>query len=262
MSTHALKFTPSIHTRPTPSINPSKVRLSPGFTVLVLGASRGIGASIATSYAVARASTVIVAARSASSVEGTAQECKNLCPGIRIEKEACDVSSAESVEALAVRLKEKIGSLDVLVMNSGVFGPMIPRMTEGKAEDFKMAIDTNALGTYYAAHYLVPLLLAKGDRGKAFVVVNTAGTWVTEGIIANPGYCVSKFAQMRIVEILGKQLEDEGLLAVAVHPGAVETESEYHCPSSLFLSEPYNELCNETEAGLLVKDAVQLVSLC
>ena len=63
---------------------------------------------------------------------------------------------------------------------------------------------------------------------------------------------------MRIVEILGKQFEDEGLLAVAVHPGTVDTESEYHFPSSLSLQEPYNELFNGTEAGLLVNDAVQL----
>ena len=62
------------------------------------------------------------------------------------------------------------------------------------------------------------------------MVVSSAAAWITEGPIANTGYCVSKLAQMRIVEMVGRQFEREGVLAVGVHPGAVKTEMAESAP--------------------------------
>ena len=230
MSGHKATFTSTIHADVSPSIDPSNVRLLPGFTVLILGASRGIGASIARSYATAGASTLILTARDASSIESTAASCRDIQPQLQVLCEACDVSSAPSIAALAESVKSKTSRLDVIVMNSGYSGPVVLDVTKGEPADFKRAMDINALGTYYAAHYLLPLLFESSESAKAFLVVSASAAWITEGPIANIGYCVSKLAQMRFVEMVSKQFEGRGLLAVGIHPGAVRTEMAEGAP--------------------------------
>ncbi|KAK8124152.1 NAD(P)-binding protein [Apiospora kogelbergensis] len=125
----------------------------------------------------------------------------------------CDVASADSVADLArfVRATLAGGRLDVLALNSGYAGAVQLRITDGAPGDgeWARAFAVNVQGTYHAAHHFVPLLLASGRGAKAFVVVGS-------------------MAQTRIVEHLACQFGAEdagGLLAVAVHPGAVLTES-------------------------------------
>lgn len=100
-------------------------------------------------------------------------------------------------------------------------------------------MDVNTLGTYYAAHYLLPLLLESPDGGKSFMVVSLAAAWITEGPIANIGYCVSKLAQLRLAEIITRQYEAEGLLSIGMHPGAVRTEMSEEGPKEFMRCELY-----------------------
>lgn len=143
--------------------------------------------------------------------------------------EPCDIVSNSSVEALATRIKEQWGRLDVVVVNSGFAGPLITRVTEGDPDDWKRCFEVNTIGTYYAAHHLLPLLL-RSPGARAFVVVSASAAWITEGVIANSGYCISKLAQLRLVEMVARQYEGEGLLSVGVHPGAVATEMARSAP--------------------------------
>ena len=112
-----------------PAIDPAKVKLPAGFAVCILGASRGIGASIAYAYALAGATTIIVAARSASSVEAVAARCREIKSDIKVDCEACDIGSNNSIEALANRLKERQELLNVIVLNSGLYGKMVYNVT-------------------------------------------------------------------------------------------------------------------------------------
>ena len=210
MTGHQANFTSIIHTEVSPAIDPSNVTLPAGFAVLIIGSSRGIGASIARSYATAGASTLILVARDVSSVEPTAASCRDIQPQLRILCEACDISSAPSVALLAETVKSKTTRLDVIVMNSGYSGPTVIDVTKGEPADFKRAMDVNVLGTYHAAHYLLPLLFASSESAKAFLVVSSTASWITEGPIANIGYCASKLAQIRIVEMASKQFEGKG----------------------------------------------------
>lgn len=75
------------------------------------------------------------------------------------------------------------------------------------------------------AHYFVPVLLASPAGGaKVFAVVGTIGACIRRGIVANSKYCIIKMAQVRIVEHVAEQYSEEGVLAIAVHPGAVDSE--------------------------------------
>lgn len=228
---HSLAFTPTQHTHPTPLTAPSAVRLPPNHTVCILGASRGIGASIAHAYAHAGAAVLILAARDTNALSTVAAQCRKLHPPVTVHCEPCDIVSAGSVAALAARIRGRWGGLDVVVVNSGFAGPSIARVTEGDPEDWRRCFEVNTVGTYHAAHHLLPLLLlGPPGGGRSFVVVSASAAWITEGVIANSGYCVSKLAQLRLVEMMAGQYRGEGLLSVGVHPGAVETEMAKSAP--------------------------------
>ncbi|KAI4160691.1 MAG: hypothetical protein LQ342_005530 [Letrouitia transgressa] len=211
------------HEQISPSIDPSKVKLPAGFAVCIIGGSRGIGASIAHSYAIAGASTIIIASRNISDLNDVAAKCSSLNPDASICCEKCDIASNESVSSLASLIKSREARLDVVVVNSGYYGNLTLRVTDGDPAEFKQCLEVNALGTYHVAHHLVPVLL-QTPGARAFIAVASAAAWITDGIIANTQYCVSKMAQMRIIEMMANQYREEGLLAVGVHPGAVVTD--------------------------------------
>lgn len=99
-----------------------------------------------------------------------------------------------------------------------------------------------------AAKYLIPLLLKTTDGAKAFIGINTGAcevnihryrqmsrliqdrnlALVIRGPIANAKYCMSKLAQMRLLELIHEQYHGEGLASYALHPGAVLTEMCVH----------------------------------
>jgi NAD(P)-dependent dehydrogenase (short-subunit alcohol dehydrogenase family) len=224
-TTLASTFTPTLHKNPYVSIDPSTNKLPIPLTVLVIGASRGIGAHIAYAYAQAGAAFLILCARGSSTkaVEAVEQRCKALNPDVRTAVMAVDITSSQSVEGLARRVKEDFGHLDIVVLNSGWSGPVVLRVSEGNPHDFQDVFDVNVQGTYLVAHFFIPLLLSS-NGAKMFFVVGSFAACITSGHIANTAYCVSKFAQTRLIEFLGEQYGAEGLLSVAVHPGAVLTE--------------------------------------
>ena len=226
-----LNFTTTKRSKICPATDPSRLHLPPNSVVCILGASRGIGASIAEAYAKASAHTIILTARTTSSLEAVAAQCKSINSSVATQCESCDVSSNTDVENLAAKIEEQYGRLDIVIYNSGYYGTFVPRVTEGNPLDWERCLDVNTLGTYYAAHHLLPLLL-RTDGPRAFIVVSSAAAWVTQGPIANPAYCISKLAQVRLVEMMAIQYAEEGLLTVAVHPGAVETDMTEAAPEA------------------------------
>jgi NAD(P)-dependent dehydrogenase (short-subunit alcohol dehydrogenase family) len=132
------------------------------------------------------------------------------------------VANAASVCALAERVRA-LCALDVVVLNAGYSGPVVLRVGEGAPGDFADVLAVNVQATYLVAHYFVPVLLDAGGA-RALVVVNSLASCITAGPIANTAYCVSKFAQARLVEFVAEQYRAQGVVAVAVHPGAVLTE--------------------------------------
>ncbi|KAF1942063.1 NAD(P)-binding protein [Clathrospora elynae] len=224
-TTLASGFTNTKHKKPTTAFDPQHNKLPDALNVLVIGASRGIGAGIAYAYAQAGAASLILAARSSSAHEVAAveQQVKNLNSSLPIKCLSVDITSTESVAQLAKSVKEEVGRLDVVVLNSGYSGPVVLKVNEGNPQDFQDVFDVNMQGTYLVAHHFIPLL--KESKGaKTFIAVGSLAACITNGHIANTAYCISKFAQARFVEFLSEQYGADGVLAVAVHPGAVNTE--------------------------------------
>lgn len=224
-------FTTTIHQSVPPDLNPDKVVLPVGFTVCVMGASRGIGEHIAYAYARAGASRIVISSRSERDLETVARKISELNRDVQVDVVECDVSKSESVAALAEYVRTRCGRrLDVLVFNAGYAGPVTTRMDRGEPEWVRRAFEVNAMGTYLAAHHLVPILLESSSSPppnkapKGFIAVGSFAGCIRRGPIANTGYTVSKMAQIRLVEYLDEQFGRDGLVSLVLHPGAVATK--------------------------------------
>ena len=207
-----------------PAIDASKAKLPKPYVACIVGASRGIGAGVAFSYAKAGATALVLASRRMSGLEETAKICKDLNAGIEIEVRSCDITSAESVSNLAAATKTKFGRLDVVVVNSGYSGPVALKITETDPTTFQNAINVNYVGTFLCAKHLIPLLLETKNGAKAFIAVSSLASLIIRGDIANTQYCVSKAAQLKLMEHVHEQYADEGLSSFAIHPGSVASE--------------------------------------
>ncbi|EFQ87517.1 hypothetical protein CFE70_001681 [Pyrenophora teres f. teres 0-1] len=223
--TLASGFTSTKHSTPSEALDPRHNTLPNALNVLVIGASRGIGAAIACAYAQAGAASLILAARpsSAEEIAAVTQQAKDLNPSVCIKSLPVDITSNQSVAQLATSVREEVGRLDIVVFNSGYSGPVVLKMDEGDPQDFQDVFNVNVQGTYLVAHHFISLL-KESDGAKTFIAVNSFASCIINGHIANTAYCVSKFAQARLVEFLSEQYSKDGILAVAVHPGAVNTE--------------------------------------
>ena len=238
-------FTQTSHAQIYPSIDPTSITLPQPFVVCVVGASRGIGAGIAHAYTQASATGLVLASRRVSGLESTAADCRAINPGIDIETVECDITSAASIAALAERTTARFGRLDAVVVNSGLSGPVVLKLTDTDPATFQQTIDVNYVGLFLCAKYLIPILLECENGAKNFITVSSHASLIIRGPIANAQYCVSKLAQLKLMEHVHEQYRGEGLLSWSVHPGAVDSEmARETCPEAFL---PYltdsPELC-------------------
>ncbi|KAM3425622.1 hypothetical protein BST61_g7568 [Cercospora zeina] len=212
------------HSHPSSDIDPSKTALPTPFVVCIIGASRGIGTGLASAYTKAGSTALILASRRISGLEATAQACKALSPAIEIAIVPCDITCPSSVSSLATNIQSRFGRLDAAIVSSGYSGPVQTQLTETEPETFLHATRVNYIGTFYCAKFLVPLLLDTVNGKRIFIGVSSLASMIVRGPIANTQYCVSKCAQLKLLEHLHEQYSGRELRVFAVHPGAVLSE--------------------------------------
>ncbi|KAF2823969.1 NAD(P)-binding protein [Ophiobolus disseminans] len=223
--TLAATLTKTSYSKPSAALDPQNNNLPTALNVLIIGASKGIGAGIAHAYAKAGAANLILAARASSAQDLAAveQEIKDVNPTVPTSCFDVDITSSQSVAELTQDIKKTFNTLDIVILNSGYSGPVVLKIADGDPQDFHDVFDVNVHGTYLVAHHLIPLL-KESNGAKTFIAVGSFAALITSGHIANTAYCISKFAQARLIEFLAEQYGAEGILSVAVHPGAVNTE--------------------------------------
>ena len=189
-----------------------------GRGVLVTGASRGIGAAIARSFA---AQGDRVAVHYGSSVDAAEQVVSSLAGEGHVTVQA-DMADAEAVRAAVDSAAERLGRLDVLVNNAGIFVAHPPLTTsyEEWQETWSRTLATNLVGAANAAFCVVPHLRATG--GGAIVNVSSRGAF--RGEPNNPAYGASKAGMNAFGQSLALALAPEGISVGTVAPGFVQTE--------------------------------------
>src|SRR3954454_24162784 len=188
---------------------------APGFAgkvVVVTGAGSGIGRASALLFARLGAK-VHVADVNGESADAVAREF-----GEHAKAHTVDVTDPEAVEALASRVFDEDGRVDVLHSNAGI--GHAADIEETTVEDWQRVIGVNLLGMGYGIQAFVPRML--NQQGPA-AIVNTASM---AGLIAAPTmapYSASKFGVVGMTEALDAELRPKGISLSAICPGIIDT---------------------------------------
>lgn len=183
--------------------------------VLVTGAGRGLGATIAQGFA-REGATAIVADLDPALARASAQAIA--AAGGRAIDAALDVTDAEAVRAFAAECEARHGAIDVLVNNAGISArapfddPQTPQIWE-------RVMNVNLQGTFNVTHAFVEQLKAR--RG---AIVNLCSIVAYGCGISTAGYVVSKGGVRSFTEVLARDLAPHGVRVNAVAPGLMETE--------------------------------------
>lgn len=187
-----------------------------GLSVMVTGASKGIGKGIAKGFADAGAKVLIVA-RSEDSAAAVMEEIR--ADGGTADMCCADVSSRKEMNAAVARCVELFGGLDVLCANAGIFPSAdLESMTD---EQWDEVMNTNLKGTFISVQTCLPEL----KKSKAGRVVVTSS--ITGPITGFPGwshYGASKSAQLGFIRTAAIELGKYQVTINAVMPGNIITE--------------------------------------
>jgi short-subunit dehydrogenase len=183
-----------------------------GKTVVVTGASSGIGRAAAIELARRGAARVVIAARRAERLEETAASVR--AAGAECVAVVADVRDRNDCR----RIIDAAGEVDVLVNNAGfaVFDPI----ESAKPEDLEAMMETNYFGAVWCTQAALPAMLARG-RGAIVNVSSIAGIM---GYARMGGYCATKFAMIGYSEALRDEVLGRGVRVALVCPGTTETE--------------------------------------
>ncbi|SON57965.1 3-oxoacyl-[acyl-carrier-protein] reductase FabG [Hartmannibacter diazotrophicus] len=184
-----------------------------GKTVIVTGASKGIGRGIALRFGEAGLNALVVS-RTLSDAEKVAAEI-----GPNASAFAADVTKEEDCKAMAAAAIERYGSIDVLCANAGIFPAA--KLGEMTAADFDHVMDTNLKGTFLSVSAVLPEMKAK----KAGRIVITSS--ITGPITGFPGwshYGASKAGQLGFMRTAAIELAPWNITVNAVMPGNIFTE--------------------------------------
>lgn len=184
--------------------------------VLVTGAGRGIGASIAKRFASEGEEVIVNYSGNDEAAQKTVDEIT--ATGGQAQKYKCSVNDSESVKVMIDEIIKKFGRIDILVNNAGITkdGLML-RMTD---EDFDRVIDVNLKGTFNCTKYVSKYML-KQKSGK---IINISSVVGLSGNAGQVNYSASKAGIIGITKSAAKELSSRGITVNAVAPGYVDTD--------------------------------------
>jgi len=185
---------------------------------IVTGASQGLGKAIANEF-VKEGAHVALCARDANLINGAADDLRRVAgPDQKIFASACDVSVEADVEKFFDAVRSRLGPVNVLVNNAGVYGP------KGESEkvnfqEWKRSIEINLYGTFLPCRFAIRQM-KELRRGK---IINLSGGGATAPLPRISGYAASKAAVVRLTETLAEELREFSIDVNAIAPGALNT---------------------------------------
>jgi len=184
---------------------------------LITGSSQGLGKVIAEHF-LREGANVTLCARTEKDLLATRNELAKKFPAQKILAQACDVSNEMEVNALVAFTLRELGSLQALVLNAGIYGPMGPTETVS-LEDWRRALDINLYGVLLPCRAMIPHF--KNAKGGKIIILSGGGA--TNPLPNISAYAASKAAVVRLMETLAEELKPHHVDVNAIAPGALAT---------------------------------------
>jgi NAD(P)-dependent dehydrogenase (short-subunit alcohol dehydrogenase family) len=192
-----------------------------GRTVLITGASRGIGEAAARAFA-AEGANVALVSRSGEAIARLAAEL-----GPQALALPCDVARYADVAAAVDACVRTFGGLDVLVGNAGVIDP-IAHLWKADPEVWGKAVDVNLKGVFHGMRAALPVMTARG--GGTIITVSSGAAH--NPVEAWSQYCAAKAGAAMLTRCLHLEARGKGIRAMGLSPGTVATQMQREIKAS------------------------------
>lgn len=185
-------------------------------TVLIVGASRGIGAALAREFA-ARGAHLGLLSRNHDQLQALASDLRQRFE-VQVETATLDVCERNSVQPIMQGMLQRLGQVDVVIANAGVTGWR--RSGDGNIAEDRRIIETNLLG----AIAVIDAAVAQFKLQQGGHVVGISSISAYRGIPGSGAYSASKAALTNYLEALRIELANKNVAVTVVHPGFVKTD--------------------------------------
>ena len=213
-------------------------------SVLITGASSGIGKQTAIEFA-KRGANLILVARRKEKLELVAKELEKFKTSVLVCP--CDVSDKSQTKEMSKIVLEKFDSIDILVNNAGfaIYGSV----SDLSIDEIESQMQTNYLGMIYCIKNFLPSMLEK----KSGHIVNVASVAASFGLPGIASYCASKFAMLGFSEGLKHELKNSGVGITVVSPIMVKTNFFDHPSFDNMPKYSPTSLSSKTVANAILK---------
>lgn len=186
-----------------------------GKTAIITGASKGIGRATASALAKEGVNLGLIA-RNEDGLKKVTNELKT--DGIEIVTATADVGNRSEVDSAVASLKEKLGTIDILINNAGIskFGGFL----ELEPAEWEKIIQVNLLGAYYMTRAVLPTMIEQqsGD------IINISSTAGEKGGPITSAYSASKSGLLGLTESLAMEVRKHDIRVTALTPSTVVTD--------------------------------------
>ena len=206
-------------------------------TVLITGASRGIGKAIAQHFAKEGHALVINCSKSEDQLLCLKEELIEKYH-IPVLASVGNIGEYSYVEQLFADIKAEFGGVDIVVNNAGI--SHIGLLSDMTPEEWKQLLDVNLSSVFYTSKLAIPYMLSK-HQGK---IINISSVWGNVGASCEVAYSASKGGMNSFTKALAKELAPSNIQVNAIACGCIDTEM-----NQCFSEDERQELIEEIPAG-------------
>jgi len=206
-------------------------------TVLITGASRGIGQAIAIAFAKSGYQLVITCSKSEQELQELANILENHY-GVDVLTSIGDIGDYNYVSQLFKDIQTRFGDIDVLVNNAGI--SYVGLLTDMTIDDWNRIMNTNLTSAFSTCRHAIPYMVQK-QAGK---IINISSVWGNVGASCEVAYSACKGGMNTFTKALAKELAPSNIQVNAIACGCIDTQM-----NACFSDEERTALAEEIPAG-------------